>query len=182
MTAQCTAALEAYDHALALETTERFFWQFCDDYLELVKPRAYAGDGSALGTLRAALSVVLRLFAPFLPFVTEEVWSWFNDGSIHKETWPGAARPSTDAIAAAAERRDDTALDLASDAIAAIRKSKSQAGLSQKTDVAEFVVAGPKSALDVLATVLPDVAAAGRVARAELKHAEQLKITYEVRL
>jgi len=90
---ESTEQLDAYDYARVLERVERFFWSFCDDYLELVKSRRY-GDGSAAGAASAnsamlvALSALLRLFAPFLPFVTEEVWSWWQDGSIHLSSWP----------------------------------------------------------------------------------------------
>jgi valyl-tRNA synthetase len=90
---ESTEQLDAYDYARVLERVERFFWSFCDDYLELVKSRRY-GDGTAAGAASAnsamlvALSALLRLFAPFLPFVTEEVWSWWQDGSIHQSSWP----------------------------------------------------------------------------------------------
>jgi valyl-tRNA synthetase len=182
---RCTAAFEDYDHATCLELTEQFFWQFCDDYLELVKTRAYASEadpapaGSAVTALRCALSVLLRLFAPMLPFVTEEAWSWWNEGSIHLAPWPdpaswpttsfeGGASSSSNAIALAAQRDDGAGLDAAAGAIGAIRKAKSEARLPQKADVSRLTVRGPQLELDVLASVLGDVVAAGHVRDIEL--------------
>ena len=169
VTSGCTKALESYDHAHALAQAERFWWLFCDDYLELVKPRGYgeldaAGADSAVATLRAALSASVRLLAPFLPFVTEEVWSWWpgQQDSVHRSPWPDAA------LLRAAGQADSAALDVASAAIGAVRKAKSQAKVPMRTPARLLTAQGSPQALSVLATVLPDVQAAGRVASTEL--------------
>jgi valyl-tRNA synthetase len=161
--AGCTAAFESYDHARALHETESFFWFFCDDYLELVKSRAYGEHGpraaaSAHAALQAALSVLLRLFAPVLPFVTEEAWSWWQEGSIHQASWPDPDGPR--AMAGAV---DPGLLGAASDAIAAVRGAKSAARLSMRAPVRQLVVSAGEEDLARIRPVLADVQAAGKV-------------------
>jgi valyl-tRNA synthetase len=179
---QCTAALEAYDHAGALAAAEEFFWFLCDDYLELVKGRAYGerGEGparSARAALRLALSAVLRLFAPFLPFVTEEVWSWWQEGSVHRAAWPDPAE-----VRPGSGERDPALLASASGAIAAIRGAKSGARVSMRAPVRSLVVAARREHLDALAAILPDIQAAGRVESTELRSCDRAEPAYEVSL
>ena len=179
---RCTSSFEDFDHAGALAAAEEFFWFFCDDYLELVKDRAYGERGeapaaSARATLRLALSVVLRLFAPFLPFVTEEVWSWWQESSIHRAAWPESAE-----FADAAPGGSPRVLDAASGAIAAVRAAKSAARLSMRAPVRTLVVTGRREHLDTLRQVLADVSAAGRVGRADLRQRDQPETTYRVML
>ncbi|HWG94475.1 MAG TPA: valine--tRNA ligase [Mycobacteriales bacterium] len=140
---EATRAFEAYDPARALERTETFFWTFCDDYIELVKGRAY-GEGpaadSARRALRTALDVLLRLFAPALPFAAEEVWSWWREGSVHRAPWPDAAalRPEGDV--------DAGVLDRAAAVLSEVRKAKSSAKTSQRTPVLRLVLQGAEPA------------------------------------
>jgi valyl-tRNA synthetase len=155
---EATAAMDAYNYTRALEVAETFFWSFCDDYVELVKTRAYGSDdaaASAQATLALALSVQLRLFAPVLPFVTEEVWSWWQGGSVHQALWPTATELPTGG---------DTAVPtVAAAALAAVRKAKSEAKQSMRADVATATVTAPEAQVALVEAVRRDLTNAGRI-------------------
>jgi valyl-tRNA synthetase len=178
-----TAALADYNYTRALEVAEEFFWFFCDDYLELVKPRAYQEDGSAetasaRATLAAALWVQLRLFAPFLPFVAEEVWSWWRPGSVHRAHWPTPADVGSPAAA------DDSQqfLDLVSAALQHVRKAKSEAKLSMRAEVSRLVVRGDPRVLARFQSAVSDIAAAGSVREVVEEEVTGAELTLEVML
>ncbi|WP_020657789.1 valine--tRNA ligase [Amycolatopsis benzoatilytica] len=155
---EATAAFESLDQARALQVTETFFWTFCDDYVELVKGRAYGDRGpaaaeSAQVALRTALSALVRMFAPVLPFAAEEIWSWWQEGSVHQAAWPTA--PETDGDAAL--------LPLAGSVIAAVRRAKTDAKVSMRTAVETLSVTAPADVLAGFAEVAADVRIAGAV-------------------
>ena len=175
---QATSALHEFEYTTALERTERFFWSFCDDYLELVKQRAYgASDGppsaaarSARLALRTALSVLQRLLAPFLPYCTEEAWSWWHDDSVHASSWPVGEKIDG----------DPAILDTASVVIRAIRKAKSDAKLSMRAEVAAVRVHGTADNLAAVEAARSDLCAAGNVQHMTSHPGESLRIEVEL--
>jgi valyl-tRNA synthetase len=171
LVANATTSFEGYDYARALDGTERFFWGFCDDYLELVKGRAYSGSESARAALAVALDTLLRLFAPHMPFVTEEVWSWWREGSVHRAEWP-------DAVELAPFADHDLAIYPAAAAVLGeIRKAKSEAKRSMRTEVLSATVHAPAELLRALEPALDDVRDAGRVTGAiDLVEAPELRV------
>jgi valyl-tRNA synthetase len=180
-----TADLDAYNYARVLERTESFFWSFCDDYLELVKGRRYGDQGpdlaaSANGALLAALSTMLRMFAPFLPFVTEEVWSWWQDGSVHRAAWPTAEEVLSTSEPAREHESGVQALEFASAVLGAIRKKKSEEQRPLKTRVARALILAPAAQLAMLGDVERDLRAAGLIDRLESQLADTLSVEVEL--
>jgi valyl-tRNA synthetase len=168
---EATAAFEEYEHARVLDLVERCFWGFTDDYLELVKQRAYGVHGeaaaaSAVGALRTALDVLLRMFAPFLPYVTEEVWSWWHDGSIHRAAWP-----TTDELAMA-DGGDPEVYEIAASVLGAVRKEKALAKVSLRVPAERVVVRDAPERLAKLALAAEDVRGAGNVVALETAEAD----------
>jgi valyl-tRNA synthetase len=166
LVAEATERLDkAYDYAWVLQKTESFFWDFCDNYLELVKSRRY-GDfgpeaaGSANSAMAVALSTLQRLFAPYLPFVADEVWSWWQPGSIHVAAWPVDAE-----ILGSIARPDETAVALyvrTAEVLGAIRKRKSEQKLSAGAQLDRVLIRNNEGLDQRLRPVLDDLSTAAR--------------------
>ncbi|MFF2842733.1 valine--tRNA ligase [Paenarthrobacter sp. NPDC057981] len=166
--AQSTKAFDNYDYARALQITESFFWQFTDDYVELIKDRAYGAAGeseqaSVLAALATTLDSLLRLFAPFLPFATEEVWGWWRTGSVHRAEWPTALE-ITDG--------DTTMLGTVGIALSGIRKAKSEAKVKQRTEVLSASITASEVLVAQLKAGLGDLKAAANAQEITLQSGE----------
>jgi len=184
LVSEVTDAFEDYDYARALQRSETFFWRFCDDYLELVKGRRYgeqtaAGAQSANRALVAALSTMLRLFAPFLPFTTDEVWSWWREGSIHRAPWPTPAellRRISDG-SEAARAADERTYVFATDVMFEVRKQRSEAKQPLKVPIVSVSLKAEPGALQLLPDIDADLRSALRVRTFEPIPGEPRQIT-----
>jgi valyl-tRNA synthetase len=164
--ADATEDLDGYNYTRALERAESFFWFFCDNYLELVKARRYGdhgveGAGSANSAMLVALDVLQRLFAPYLPFVSEEVWSWWRAGSVHRAAWP--TPEEIHAFTGGEDARGVAAVELAALVLGEIRRQKSEAQRPLRTPVTSARVTAPPDQLRALADCERDLRAAGMI-------------------
>ena len=170
-----TTRLDEYDYTSALSEIEKSFWNFCDDYIELVKARRYGDFGpesasSANGALLVALETYLRLFAPYLPFVTEEVWSWWRTGTVHRAEWPAAGVLERIGIGADPRYYVD-----AQTVNAEIRREKSLQGMKMKTPVDVAIAADPET-LNSLRRVEREISSAN-TARIVFQQGNALKVS-----
>ena len=172
---QAGKAFETYDHTKALELTETFFWTFTDDYLELVKERAYGqgttpeAQGSAVLALRIALHTMLRLLAPFIPFATEEAWSWWQEGSVHRQGWPNESE-----LAKYTEGADASLMASASEALLGIRKAKSDQQLSMKAEILKIRIASADE--EGLKSIESDLRSVGKIDALEIVSSDSFSV------
>jgi valyl-tRNA synthetase len=176
---ESTAAFEHFDYARALERTEAFFWTFTDDYVELVKTRAYGEEGeegaaSARAALRLALSTFQRLLAPHLPFVAEETWSWWQEGSIHRAGWPDAAT----LVAAGGDAGSDVELlGVVGRVLSEVRRAKTEAKRSLRAEVDQVEIVDTAARLAQVDAAAHDLRAAGRIAELVLVEGDAAAVT-----
>lgn len=175
-----TKAFEKYDYTKALEVTESFFWSFTDDYVELVKERTYGKQGeesanSAKAALGITIHTLLKLFAPFVPFVSEEVWSWWQKGSVHNQTWPKPEEISANKSIGIEN------LELVTKVLAEIRKAKTEKQLSMKAEVLELEIKTKNEEIEIIKKSEKDLIAAGNIKNLKYNNQEnELKLNIKL--
>ena len=179
---EASQALDEFEYGRAIDLIEREFWGFCDDYLEFVKGRRYGEQGadaagSANSALIAALSVYLRLFAPYLPFASEEVWSWWKEGSVHRAAWPTDAELAE--LLHGVSDDDQQKWSYAREVLGELRKRRSEAKQPLKVPIVRAVIADTAARLAHLDAVEADLRAAVRIEAIERKPAGELTVEVE---
>jgi valyl-tRNA synthetase len=172
---QATKAFEEFNYTKAMEAAEQFFWPFCDDYVELVKDRVYGAQGeAAANSAKAALGIAtqtfLKLFAPFLPFVTDEVWSWWHEGSVHNSAWRKANEVSVGG--AGSDVNESVSLVLSH-----IRKVKSDAQVSMKAEISLAEITAPANVIAFIKLAETDLLAAGRIQKANWIEGSEISVS-----
>jgi valyl-tRNA synthetase len=176
---EATERLDDYDYAWVLQHTEAFFWDFCDNYLELAKARKYGDRGeeeaaSANTTMLLALSILTRLFAPFLPFVAEETWSWWHAGSVHTSRWPSTAE--IDEIFDASQDRDYAVYLRTTEVLGDIRKRKTELQLSPGAPLQQVVIFNNEELDKAIGLAAQDLQAASRAQALQFQSAPEYKV------
>ncbi len=178
--ADATRCFDEYDYARALERTEEFFWWYCDYYVELVKGRRYdpapGAAESVSRALRLSLSVFQRLFAPFLPFVAEEVWSWWQEGSVHRAAWP----TEEELDVSGGLPGEDLALEATADVLREVRKAKSDARRPMRAPVLRAIVRDTAERLRALELGAGDLRQAGAIELLELVEHDEFSVEVEL--
>lgn len=158
---RATRAFEEFDYAQALGLVEDFFWTaFCDNYLEMAKPRTYEeeltpGRLSACAALRISLSALVRMFAPFVPYISEEIWNWEFSGealSVHCAPWP-TVKELEGVSAPVSGQSWQSALMLTEQ----VRKVKADANLSMAAPVKDAKIRCNPGWLAGVEAVAPDI-------------------------
>jgi valyl-tRNA synthetase len=178
MMKQATSNFITHDYASALELIEKRFWDFCDYYLEIVKKRAYSEtDTSAVASLMKTIDIFLKAFAPFCPFITEEVYQCRPWGetttSLHGTSWPKAEEFSV-IIAQTSDLYDNASL-IASE----IRKAKTTANTSQRTPVSKVIISAPQEIQNILKEGIEDIINVGNLSETALEFKDSSELTVD---
>jgi valyl-tRNA synthetase len=168
---KCTNSFERYEYSKAKTEADGFFWNFCDNYLEIVKDRVYNGTDkekeSAFYTLYTSLFIILKLMAPFIPFVTEEIYQrYFKDKekikSIHISEWPVE-------IPVTKKKTDEQTYNLLIETIKKIRQEKSKAKKSMNCSINLTLDSKEKEILNDVLDDLKTVSGAAEITEGEFK-------------
>ncbi len=184
-----TSYLELYQFNMALTEIENFIWhEVADNYLEMIKYRLYDKDNktrnAALQTLYKCLFYALKLLAPFMPFVTEEIYQKFikkyeGEISIHKLSWP-------EMIAGTVETRfnkeNEEIGELAKQVISALRQYKSSRKLALNTELKKIIIDCDKETQEKLKQVEPDIKGTMKVKEIEYGKTGEISVSEKIRM
>jgi valyl-tRNA synthetase len=175
---QATEHFDKYEYSKVKKVLDEFFWQvLCDNYLEFVKDRLYnpnlyhkgAKNSAQFGLYEAVLNV-LKMFAPLMPYITEEVYSLYfkdkeNKESIHISNWPKYNENYVD-------KNSEFVGDLMVDIVQRVRKFKSEKQISLKEDLSKIIIKCSEKDRKLLELIIQDIKAVTKVKDIEFDKGE----------